>query len=128
MALEEGNLLRELGHNDEAAAAYRQVYQAGMEGHYGSLHYEIAALSLGELLRDEKDCAGAAVAYEQVNAVAHPEQDVLQKADLGAGEMYDRLQKRDLAVKKYKAVIAVDGKSKLAEMAGEYLKEPYKGE
>jgi len=128
MTLEEGNLLRELNHNDDAAAVYRKIFQAGREGHYGGLHYEIAAYSLGELLRDQKDYTGAAAAYEEVGTAANPEQDILQKANLAAGEVYDKLQKRDLAVKKYHAVIAADSKSKLAETATEYLKEPYKGE
>jgi len=128
MALEEGNLLRELGRNDEAAASYRKVFQAGREGHYGDLHYEIAAYSLGELLRDRKDYAGAAAAYEEVNEVPRAVPDVLQKANLAAGEIYDHLQKRDLAVKKYQAVIDEDGKSKLAETASLYIKDPYKGD
>jgi tetratricopeptide (TPR) repeat protein len=128
MALEEGNLLRELGRNDEAAAAYRKVYQAGRDGRYGDLHYEIAAYSLGDMLRDQKDYAGAAAAYEQVNQVPHASPDVLQESNLAAGEIYDRLQKRDLALKKYQAVIAQDGKSKFAETASLYLKDPYKGE
>jgi tetratricopeptide (TPR) repeat protein len=128
MALEEGNLLRELGQNDEAAATYRKIYQAGRQGRYGSLHYEIAAYSLGEMLRDQKDYAGAAAAYEQVNQVPHASPDILQKANLAAGEIYDHLQKRDLALKKYQTVIDEDGKSKLAETAGLYLKNPYRGD
>ncbi len=128
MALEEGNLLRELGRNDEAAAAYRKIYQAGRDGRYGDLHYEIAAYSLGELLREQKDYSGAASAYEQVNQVPHASPDILQKSNLAAGEIYDHLQKRDLALKKYQAVIAEDGKSKLAETASLYMKDPYRGE
>ena len=42
------------GRNQEAAAVYRRVWQAGREGHYPGLHYEIAALSLGDLLRSQK--------------------------------------------------------------------------
>lgn len=128
MGLEEGNLLRDSGQLNEAATVYRRIYQAGHDGHFGSLHYEIAAFSLGELLRDQKDYSGAALAYDEVSTVPHPDSDVLQKANLAAGEMYDRLQKRDLAVKKYQAVIAADGKSTLAETASLYIKDPYKGE
>lgn len=128
MALEEGNLLRELGRYEEAAAAYRKVYRAGREGHYGDLHYEIAAYSLGEMLRDQKDYTGAAAAYEEVNEAPRASQDIRQKANLAAGEIYDHLQKRDLALKKYQAVIDEDGKSKLAETASLYIKDPYKGD
>ena len=110
-ALEEGNLLRDDGHNQEAAAVYRKIWQAGRSGHFAGLHYEMAALGLGDLLRSQKDYDGAAAAYDEVSQVSQPDPEVLQKADLGAGEMYDLLQKHDLAVKKYQAVIAADQNS-----------------
>jgi tetratricopeptide (TPR) repeat protein len=128
MAVEEGNLLRASGHNPEAAAVYRKVWQAGQEGHYAGLHYEIAALALAELLRSQKDRGGAAAAYETVNTVAQASPEVLQKADLGAGEMYDLLQKRDLAVKKYQAVVAIKAGTPQAESARKFLKDPYPGD
>ena len=55
LALEEGHLLRAAGRNQEAAAVYGRIWQAGKEGKYPGLHYEIAALSLGDLLRSEKN-------------------------------------------------------------------------
>jgi hypothetical protein len=128
MALEEGNLLRAENHDQEAAAVYRKIWQAGREGYYDGLHYEIAALSLGDLLRSQKDHAGAVTAYEQVNEVSQPDPEVLQKANLAAGEMYDLLQERDLAVKRYHAVVAADATTPFAESANRYLKEPYQGE
>jgi tetratricopeptide (TPR) repeat protein len=128
MAVEEGNLLRASGHIPEAAAVYRKVWQAGRDGHYGSLHYEIAAFALGELLRSQKDYSGAATAYELVSEVTQPSPEILQKANLGAGEMYDLLQKRDLALKKYQAVIATNGSTPQAESARKFMKDAYKGE
>ena len=98
LALEEGHLLRAAGRNQEAEAVYRRIWQAGREGHYPGLHYEIAALSLGDLLRSQKDYSGAAAAYEQVGQAPQADSEALQKANLGAGEMYDLLQKRDLAL------------------------------
>lgn len=126
LAMEEGNLQRALGRNEDAAASYRQIWQAGREGRFGPLHYEVAALNLGDLLRGEKDYAGAAIAYEQISEVKQPDPEVLQKADLGAGEMYDLMQKRDLALKKYQAVIASNAESPPAEVARKYMKEPYR--
>jgi tetratricopeptide (TPR) repeat protein len=126
MALEEGNLLRADGHDQEAAAVYRRVWQEGREGRYDSLHYEIAALSLGDLLRGQKDYGGAVAAYEQVNEVPQPDPEILQKANLGAGEMYDVLRKRDLAIRKYQAVVATDATTALAETANRRVKEPYR--
>ncbi len=128
MGLEEGNLLRAEGQNQEAAAVYRRVWQAGREGFYDSLHYEIAALSLGDLLRSQNKYADAVAAYEQVSEVPQPDPEILQKANLGAGQMFDLLGKRDLAVKKYNAVVATDATTPYAESAIQYLKEAYRGE
>jgi hypothetical protein len=128
MALEEGNLLRAEGHNQEAAAVYRKVWDAGRQGRFDGLHYEIAALSLGELLRSQKDFTNAVAAYEQVSTVPQPDPEISQKANLGAGELYDLLQKRDLAMKKYQAVVATDPKTSLAETAGQHMKEAYRGD
>jgi tetratricopeptide (TPR) repeat protein len=124
MALEEGNLLRAAGRNAEASAVYRRIWQAGRDGRYPGLHYELAALSLGDLLRSQKDYPGAISAYEQVTSVPKPESLILQKANLGAGEAYDAIQKRDLAVQKYQAVLASNSASPQAEAARKCLKEP----
>ncbi|MGH9503851.1 MAG: tetratricopeptide repeat protein [Terriglobales bacterium] len=126
LALEEGHLLRAAGRNQEAAAVYRRIWQAGKEGHYPGLHYEVAALSLGDLLRSEKDYSGAAAAYDQVGEAPQVDVEELQKANLGAGEMYDLLQKRDLALAKYQAVVARDGNTPPADIARKRMKEAYR--
>ncbi len=128
LPLEEANLLRAAGKNDEAKAEeqYRQVWQNGREGKYGNLHYEIAALGLGDLLRSEKKYQDAATAYELVSEVTGADPELLQKANLGAGEMYDQLQKRDLAVKKYEAVVAVNSGSAEADKARKRIKDAYR--
>jgi tetratricopeptide (TPR) repeat protein len=125
LAVEEGNLLRSAGRTSEAAAVYRKVWQAGREGRFAGLHYELASLSLGDLLRSEKDYSGAATAYEQVHGAPQPDPEMLQKADLGAGEMYDLMEKRDLALKKYQAVVATDGKTPWAATARQHIQEPF---
>src|SRR5258708_18934588 len=61
---EVANLQRAAGHLGEAETAYRRVWQSGREGKYGTLHYELAAWGLGELLRGKKDTADAAAAYD----------------------------------------------------------------
>jgi tetratricopeptide (TPR) repeat protein len=126
LPLEEGNLLRASGKNAEAEEQYRRVWQNGREGKYGSLHYEIAALALGDLLRGEKKYQDAASAYERVGEVAGADPETLQKANLGAGEMYDQLQRRDLAVKKYEAVVALNSGNAQAEQARRRIKEAYR--
>ncbi|MBV9181026.1 MAG: hypothetical protein JO356_06930 [Acidobacteria bacterium] len=124
-ALEEGNLLRASADNTDAEAVYRRIWQDGRSGKYSSRHYEGAAVALGDLLRSEKDYAGAAAAYDLVGQVPKPDPEVAQKAALGAGEMYDLLSKRDLALKRYQAVLAFDSASSLAETARKRMKSPY---
>jgi tetratricopeptide (TPR) repeat protein len=126
LPLEEANLLRASGKNGEAEEQYRRVWQNGREGKYGSLHYEIAALGLGDLLRSEKKYQAAAAAYELVSQVSGADPELLQKANLGAGEMYDQLQKRDLAVKKYEAVVAINSGNAEAEKARKRIKDAYR--
>ncbi|MGB7133439.1 MAG: tetratricopeptide repeat protein [Candidatus Sulfotelmatobacter sp.] len=124
--VEEANLLRSGGDVSEAAAMYRKVWQAGREGKYGKLHYEVAAWGLGELLRSQKDYAGAAAAYDEVSEAANPDPETLQKANLAAGEMYDLLQKRDLAMKKYETVLAENASTPPAQKARELIKQAYR--
>lgn len=126
LALEEGNLLRAAGRNQEAATVYRKIWQAGKDGDYAYAHYEVAALSLADLLRSQKDYTGAAAAYEQVGQVRQPDPEMLQKAELEAGEMYDMLQKRDLAMARYQAAIAGGTATASAETARKHMKEAYK--
>jgi len=123
---EVANLLRAEGKLSEAEAVYRKTWQNGREGKYGNLHYEMAAWGLGDLLRTKKDLAGAAAAYELVNEAPNPDPDVLQKANLAAGEMYDLLQKRDLAMKRYETVLAGNANTGPADQARRYIKEAYR--
>ena len=123
---EVANLLRAAGQLDEAEAEYRKIWQNGREGKYGNLHYELAAWGLGELLRSKKDLAAAAAAYELVNQAPNPDPDTLQKANLAAGEMYDLLQKRDLAMQRYQTVLAGNANTGPADQARRYIREAYR--
>lgn len=123
---EEGNLQRAAGKLDLAEEKYREVWQNGRQGKYGSLHYELATVALGDLLRSEKKYAAAADAYEHVGEVPGADPELLQKANLGAGEMYDQLRRRDLAVKKYEAAVAVNSGSADADQARRRMKEAYR--
>jgi tetratricopeptide (TPR) repeat protein len=124
--IEVANLNRAASRLDEAETIYRKVWQNGREGKYGNLHYEMAAWGLGELLRSKHDLAGAAAAYELVNEVPNPDPDTLQKANLAAGEMYDLLQQRDLAMKRYETVLAGNANTGPADQARRYIREAYR--
>lgn len=123
---EVANLLRAAGRLPEAEAEYRKVWQNGKAGKYGNLHYEMAAWGLGDLLRSQKNTEAAAAAYDLVNEAPNPDPDILQKANLAAGEMYDLLQKRDLAMKKYETVLAGNANTGPADQARRYIKEAYR--
>lgn len=126
-AMEEGNLLNAKGQHHDAEEVYRRVWQDGRKGKYWGLHYEIATAALGDLLRSEKQYAAAAAAYSQVSEVQKPDREIAQQAALGAGEMYDLLQKRELALKEYQEVLALDARSTQADIARKRIKEPYSG-
>jgi tetratricopeptide (TPR) repeat protein len=126
-AIEEGNLLRAKKQNREAEAVYHRVWEDGRRGKYSGLHYEIAATALGDLLRSERDYTAAAAAYDFVAQVPKPEPETAQKATVNAGEMYDLLNKRDLALKRYGAAIAIDPGSSWAETAKKRMQQPYSG-
>ncbi len=124
-ALEEANILKDAGHGAESIAAYRNVIAVGGPGNvYSHPHLELAEFGLGEALRGQRDYAGAAQAYESVRE-SSSDPELLERANLAAGQMYDLLQKRELAVRKYQAVITADARSSNAEAARHYLKEPY---
>jgi len=126
-ALEEANILKDAGRGPESVAAYRKVLAFGRQGNvYYHPHLELAAFGLGEALRGQHDFAGAAEAYESVRESPTADSDLVEKANLAAGEMYDLLNQRELAVKKYQAVITANASSPSAETARRYLKEPYR--
>ncbi len=83
-------------------------------------------MALGDLLRGEKKYQDAAAAYERVGEVSGADPETLQKANLGAGEMYDQLQRRDLAMKKYQAVVAQNSGNAQADQARRRIKEAYR--
>ena len=126
VGLEEGDLLRAAHRDKEAVAAYRKVWDSGHAGHFPFGNYELSSVNMGDTQRALKDDAGALVSYSLMEDVAHPATEFRQRAALGAGEIYDLQQKRDLAVKKYNLVVSVDGSSKWAESARKYLREPYR--
>jgi tetratricopeptide (TPR) repeat protein len=126
-AVEEGNLERVQGKNQQAETVYRRVWQEGRAGKYSGLNYAVSAVALGDLLRSQKNYAEAAAAYDQLAEVSKPEIDTAQRAALSAGETYDLLRQRDFALKRYQSAISLDPASKMAETARKRLKEPYNG-
>lgn len=126
LKMEEANIVRYEEKNQEAVNIYKDIWQAGRAGHYPGQHYEVAAIGWGDVLRSERNYAGAAAAYELVTEDAEADPELQQKASLAAGQMYDLLQKRALAVKRYQQVIALKGDTAPAESARKFLKSAYR--
>ena len=127
LALELANLYNASGSGAESIATYRKLLKDADAGYFPGAHVEMAWYGLGEALRGQRDFGDAAVAYEKVQDFPKADPDLKLRATLGAGEMYDAMQKRDDAVKCYKAVIAADASdSPRVELARKHLKEPFR--
>jgi tetratricopeptide (TPR) repeat protein len=124
VAAEYAHLLNAAGHGQAAIAAYRKVIQNCQSGNFSVCRIDIPAFGLGEASRGQRQYEEAAQAYDL--ASASPDPELHQRATLAAGQMYDLLQKRDAAVAKYRAVIAENSSSGTADIARQYLKQPYK--
>jgi tetratricopeptide (TPR) repeat protein len=127
LALELANLYNASGSGTEAVITYRKLLKSAESGTFPGAHVEMAWYGLGEALRGQRDFADAAVSYEKVQEFPKADPDLKLRATLGQGEMYDALQKRDDAVKCYKAVLAADeNDSPRAELAKKHLKQPFR--
>lgn len=129
LALEYANLLNAAGKGPDAILAYRKLLGSGEKGGgYFEPRMEQVQWGLGEALRGQKDYPDAAQAYESVQEYANADPELRERAALAAGEVYDLMLKRDLAVKRYQQVIQADANSWRADLARKYLKQPYHGQ
>ncbi|HET9697266.1 MAG TPA: tetratricopeptide repeat protein [Terriglobales bacterium] len=126
LALELANLYNAAGDGQQAIASYHKLLKAAEEGAYPEGHIEMAWYGLGEALKGQKDVKGAAAAYEKVLEFQKTDPDLRLRATLGSGEMYDCLERREEAVKRYQSILAEDKDSPRAELARKYLKQPYR--
>lgn len=125
-ALEEANLLKDWGKNDEALAAYRKLLDQARGGEYFDPRLEFANFDLAEILRGRGEIKEAADLYTTAVAFPKASPEMKQKSALGAGEMYDLMGKRDQAVKQYQVAINTDSSTSLADDARKWLKTPYR--
>ena len=126
LAQEYGDLLNAAGHGQDAVAQYESILANCKKNFYPLPEPEHAAWGLGVSARGQRQYQVAAEAYEHVTTIAGVENDFVDRANLAAGEMYDLLQKRDLAVKRYQAAAIDNGAS--ADEARKYLRQPYRGQ
>lgn len=127
LALELANLYNASGNGIQAVATYRKLVKEAESGGFPGAHVEMGWYGLGEALRGQHDFAEAAAAYEKVQEFPKADPDLKLRATLGAGEMFDAMQKRADAVKCYNAVIATDASdSPRVELARKHLKQPFR--
>lgn len=125
-ALEEANLLKDWGKNNEALAAYRKLLDQARGGQFFEPRLEFANFDLAEILRGRGEVPEAADRYSSAVAFPNASPEMKQKSALGAGEMYDLLGKRDQAVQQYQTAIKTDASTSLADDARKWLKTPYR--
>lgn len=126
MALELANLYNASGQAPLAIASYRKIIAGAQAGNFPDAHIEMAWYGLAEALRGQHEFQEAADAYDHVLQFQRTDPDLKLRTTLGAAEMYDAMNKRPEAVKRYQEVIAADGASPRAEIAKKYLKDPYR--
>ena len=124
VATEYAHLLNAAGHGPQAVAAYKKIVAGCRSNAFTVCRMEIPAYGLGEAMSGQRDFQGAAEAYE-LAASSAIEPEFKQRATLKAGEMYDAMHKRDAALEKYKAVIAANSNTEIAELARHYMKQAY---
>ena len=124
IATEYAHLLNAAGHGPQAVAAYKKIVAGCHSNAFTVCRMEIPAYGLGEAESGQRDLQGAADAYE-LAASSTSDPDFKQRATLKAGEMYDAMHKRDAALEKYKAVIAANSNTEMADLARHYMKQAY---
>ncbi|MGH9533006.1 MAG: tetratricopeptide repeat protein [Terriglobales bacterium] len=123
-ALEVANVLNDAGRGPEAIAAYRKVLNDS--GRFFQPKLEFVAFGLGEALRGQRQYAEAVEAYAQVGKYPNVEKELMQRAELSAGEVYDLMGKRDQALAHYQTAVSTGSGSQWAEIARQRIKEPYR--
>jgi len=114
MAMEEGSLLWAMGKPQEAEPIYLRIWENGKQGKYGALHYELAAIGLGDLRRSQRNYSGALEAYGWVDGVAGAEPELRQKAAMGMGEALHGEGKDEAARQQFRRAMDMPGGSEQA--------------
>lgn len=125
--LEDANLLNAAGHGQEAIAAFRKIVADDNAGIFakGQTRMSMVHYGLAEALRGQHQYDDAAKEYDFAAAARVVDPDLRQRAQLGAGEMFDLLHQRTEAVRRYEALLAMDQSSDHADLARKRLKQPY---
>ena len=125
IALEYAHLLAAAGHGPESIAAYRQILTNCKAKKYPLPEPSVAAFFLGVALRGQCRFDEAAEAFDTVGSYPGASREMTERATLAAGEMYDTLNKRDLAVKRYQELVVAGNNTRALDAARRHLQRPY---
>jgi len=124
-AVEYGYLLNAAGKGPEAIVAFREVLEGCKEGKYSVCEPQRVAYALGTALRGQRKYEEAAAAFDSAATFPETDKKMLQRSRLAAGQMYDTLQQREVALKKYKEVLTADASTPEAQLAKKYVAKPF---
>jgi hypothetical protein len=125
LAQEYGDLLNAAGHGKEAITQYETILANCKKNLFPLPEPEHAAWGLGVSARGQREYLLAAEAFDQVTTIAGADHEIVDRAYLASGQMYDLLHKRDLALKRYAEAAADNGT--YADEARRYQRQPYSG-
>ena len=126
-ALEEANLMKDAGLGPVAVAAFRLLLDGCKKGKYPNAHVELGEFAFAEALRGQNQLQEAVQAYEAAGNGNSKNKELRQRALLAAGEVSDMMNRREEALKNYRATIALDASSNEGDEAHKYLNKPYQG-
>lgn len=126
--LEEANLRKDDGEGMNAVAAYEELAALMKQpGYFASAKPELLDFGLGDALRGQRHYGEAASAYEHAGWARDAGPELKLRALLAAGQCRDMNHQRVLALRDYRATIAVGPNSSRADDARKYLRSPYRG-
>jgi tetratricopeptide (TPR) repeat protein len=126
--LEEANLTKDSGNGPGASAMYRAVLaDAAKPGYFVDPRLQLAWFGLADTERGQNDIQSAAQHYLEAASQPKCSDWLRRRAQLNAGQMFDLLHQRDVAVRQYELASAGGGDQSQADAARRFLKTPYTG-
>jgi tetratricopeptide (TPR) repeat protein len=126
--LEEANLTKDAGNGLDAITVYKTVLaDARKPGYFVDPRLQMAWFGLADTERGQNEIQNAAQHYLEAADQPHCSEWLRRRAQLNAGEMFDLLQNRPIAVRNYQLAAAGGGDQSQADAARKYLKTPYTG-
>jgi tetratricopeptide (TPR) repeat protein len=126
--LEEANLTKDAGNGPEAIVAYKAVLtDARKPNFFIDPRLQLAWFGLADTERGQNDIQNAAQHYLEAADQPKCSDWLRRRAQLNAGQMFDLLHNRPIAIRNYQLASAGGGDQSQSDAARKYLKTPYTG-